>query len=52
MGCSLYHGACVSVFNKKSKLIYKIELQAKNITNCTFGGKIIQKFLLHQLQKV
>ena len=34
-----YHGACVSVFNKKSKLIYKIELQAKNITNCTFGGK-------------
>ena len=34
-----YHGACVSVFNKKGNLIHKIELQAKNITNCTFGGK-------------
>ena len=33
-----YHGACVSVFSKKSKLIHKIELPAKNITNCTFGG--------------
>ncbi len=34
-----YHGACVSVFNKKGNLIHKIELPAKNITNCTFGGK-------------
>ena len=29
----------VSVFNKKGNLIHKIELPAKNITNCTFGGK-------------
>jgi xylono-1,5-lactonase len=36
---SHYHGACVSVFDKKSKLIHKIDLPAKNITNCTFGGK-------------
>ena len=34
-----FHGACVSVFNKKAKLIHKIDLPAKNITNCTFGGK-------------
>ena len=33
-----FHGACVSVFNKKAKLIHKIDLPAKNITNCTFGG--------------
>ena len=34
-----YHGSCVSVFDKKSKLIHKIVLPAKNITNCAFGGK-------------
>ena len=34
-----YRGGCVSVFNKKGTLIHKIELPAKNITNCAFGGK-------------
>tara|TARA_B100001250_G_scaffold300456_1_gene262148 strand:- start:6049 stop:6936 length:888 start_codon:yes stop_codon:yes gene_type:complete len=34
-----YNGACISVFNKKAKKIHKIKLPAKNITNCTFGGK-------------
>ncbi len=34
-----YHGACISVFNNKAKLIHRIEFPAKNITNCTFGGK-------------
>ena len=34
-----YHGACVSVFNHKAKLIHRISFPAKNITNCTFGGK-------------
>ena len=34
-----FHGACVSVFNKNAKLIHKIDLPAKNITNCTFGGQ-------------
>ena len=33
-----YHGACISVFNRKGKSIHKITLPAKNITNCTFGG--------------
>ena len=33
-----FHGACVSVFNKKGKTIHQILLPAKNITNCTFGG--------------
>ena len=30
--------ACISVFNKNAKKIHKIDLPAKNITNCTFGG--------------
>ena len=34
-----FHGGCVSVFNKKSKLIHRIRFPAKNITNCAFGGK-------------
>ena len=33
-----FGGACVSVFNKQGKKIHKINLPAKNITNCTFGG--------------
>ena len=31
-------GACISVYNPKGKKIHKIDLDAKNITNCTFGG--------------
>ena len=34
-----FHGACVSVYNRKAKLIHRIQFPAKNITNCTFGGK-------------
>ena len=34
-----FHGACVSVFNNKGKLIHRVNLPAKNITNCTFGGQ-------------
>ena len=34
-----FGGACISVFNKKGKKIHKIKLPAKNITNCTFGGR-------------
>ena len=34
-----FSGACISVFNKKGKKIHKIDFPAKNITNCTFGGK-------------
>ena len=34
-----YNGACISVFNKLGKRIHKINLPAKNITNCAFGGK-------------
>ena len=33
-----FRGACISVFNKKAKLIHKITLPAKNVTNCAFGG--------------
>ena len=34
-----FHGACISIFNKKAKLIHRIQFPAKNITNCAFGGK-------------
>ena len=34
-----FHGACISVFNKKAELLHRINFPAKNITNCTFGGK-------------
>ena len=34
-----FHGAKISVLNSKAKLIHIINLPAKNITNCTFGGQ-------------
>ena len=34
-----YNGGCISVFNTKGKRIHRINLPAKNITNCAFGGK-------------
>tara|TARA_Y100001970_G_scaffold274030_1_gene373146 strand:+ start:1545 stop:2456 length:912 start_codon:yes stop_codon:yes gene_type:complete len=34
-----YNGACISIFNKFAKQIHKINLPAKNITNCAFGGR-------------
>ena len=33
-----YGGACISVYNTRGKKIHKVNLPAKNITNCTFGG--------------
>ena len=33
-----FGGACITVYNLKGKRIHKIDLLAKNITNCTFGG--------------
>ena len=33
-----YGGSCIAVYNSKGKKIHKINLPAKNITNCTFGG--------------
>ena len=34
-----FKGACISVFDKKGTKIHKVNFPAKNITNCTFGGK-------------
>ncbi len=33
-----FHGAKISVFNQKGRIIHSIHLPAKNITNCAFGG--------------
>ena len=38
MGCSLQWCMCLS-FDSKGKLIHRIQLPAKNITNCAFGGR-------------
>ena len=34
-----YHGARISVFNSKAKLIHLINMPALNIINCAFGGQ-------------
>ena len=34
-----FGGARISVFDTKGKKIHVINFPAKNITNCTFGGK-------------
>ena len=34
-----FGGACISVYNLKGKIIFKLKFPAKNITNCAFGGK-------------
>ena len=34
-----FGGACISVYNLKKKRVLKLRFPAKNITNCTFGGK-------------
>ena len=34
-----FNGACISIFNTKGKKLHMIKFLAKNITNCTFGGK-------------
>ena len=33
-----FGGACISVYNPRGKKIHQVNLDAKNITNCTFGG--------------
>ncbi len=46
-----FHGACISVFNKKAKLIHRIQFPAKNITNCAFGGKNTKKLYVSTATK-
>ena len=46
-----FGGACISVYNLKGKRIFKLKFPAKNITNCTFGGKIWITFMPHQHSK-
>jgi len=33
-----YRGGCITVYDKKGKRIHTVNLPAKNITNCVFGG--------------
>ena len=34
-----FHAAKISVLNSKAQLIHTVNLPAKNITNCAFGGQ-------------
>ncbi len=46
-----FHGACISVFNNKAKLIHRINFPAKNITNCAFGGKNVNELFVSTATK-
>ena len=41
-----YGGACITVYNLKGRRIHKVNLPAKNITNCTFGGNNKNEFFV------
>jgi len=46
-----FGGDRITVFNKKAKIIHKIKLPAKNITNCTFGGKYNSELFVTSAKK-
>ena len=46
-----FGGSMISVFNKNGKEIHNIKLPAKNITNCTFGGKNNSKIFVTSATK-
>ena len=46
-----FGGARISVFSNKGKKIHNIKLPAKNITNCTFGGKNNSKVFITSATK-
>tara|TARA_B100001996_G_scaffold303921_1_gene244752 strand:+ start:627 stop:1529 length:903 start_codon:yes stop_codon:yes gene_type:complete len=46
-----FGGSMISVFNKNGKEIHNIKLPAKNITNCTFGGKNNSKLFVTSATK-
>ena len=46
-----YHGGKISVYNKKGKKINQINLPAKNITNCTFGGSYNNELFITTARK-
>ena len=46
-----FGGAKISVLDKKGKLIHTVKFPAKNITNCTFGGKNNSEIFVTTAQK-
>ena len=46
-----FGGSLISVFNDKGKKIHKISFPAKNITNCTFGGKNNKELFVSSARK-
>ena len=46
-----YGGGIISVYNLKGKKIHEIQLPAKNITNCTFGGPSNKEIFISTARK-
>ena len=46
-----YGGGSISVYDSKSKKIHQIYLPAKNVTNCTFGGKLNKELFISTARK-
>ena len=46
-----YNGGIISTYNSKGKKIHQISLPAKNITNCTFGGKFNNELYVSTARK-
>ena len=46
-----YHGASISVYDLRGNKIHKINIPAKNITNCTFGGSSNNELFISTARK-
>ena len=46
-----YNGALISVYDLKGKNVHQIDLPAKNITNCTFGGPLNNELFISTARK-
>ena len=46
-----YRGACISVYDFKGNKIHRIDISAKNITNCTFGGSNYNELFVSTARK-
>ena len=46
-----YRGASISVYNLMGSKIHKINIPAKNITNCTFGGSTNNELFISTARK-
>ena len=46
-----YNGGLISVYDLKGKNVHQIDIPAKNITNCTFGGPLNNELFISTARK-